>query len=74
MMKTKLFLTLLSALTLAACTTVFETKKVDYQSQGKQGPGLEVPPDLSQLTKNKDAAVPLAVQRMQAHTNLLIPT
>jgi outer membrane protein assembly factor BamC len=58
MMKMKLLLPL-SVLALAACTTTFESKKVDYQTQGKQGPGLEVPPDLSQLTKNAQASVPV---------------
>ena len=45
-------------LALAACTTTFDGNKVDYKSQGKQGPGLEVPPDLSQVNKDTRAAVP----------------
>jgi outer membrane protein assembly factor BamC len=47
-----------SALLLGACTTTFDGNKVDYKSQGKQGPGLEVPPDLSQVSKDTRAAVP----------------
>jgi outer membrane protein assembly factor BamC len=58
MMKTK-FLALATLLTLSACTTTFESNKVDYKSQGKTTPSLEVPPDLSQLTKNTQAAVPV---------------
>ena len=58
MMKTKLLMPLL-VLALTACTTTFENNKVDYKSQGRQGPGLEVPPDLSQLTKNAEASVPV---------------
>jgi outer membrane protein assembly factor BamC len=43
---------------LGGCTTTFDGNKVDYKSQGKQGPGLEVPPDLSQVNKDTRAAVP----------------
>jgi outer membrane protein assembly factor BamC len=58
MMKTKI-LTAMALLALSACTTTFDSNKVDYKSQGKTGPSLEVPPDLSQLTKNAQAAVPV---------------
>ncbi len=47
-----------AALLLGACTTTFEGNKVDYKSQGKTGPGLEVPPDLSQIAKDNRATVP----------------
>ena len=47
-----------AALLLGACTTTFEGNKVDYKSQGKTGPGLEVPPDLSQIAKDNRAIVP----------------
>ncbi|MEN3277934.1 MAG: outer membrane protein assembly factor BamC [Massilia sp.] len=36
------------ALSMAACTTVFESDKVDYKSS-KKAPPLDVPPDLTQL-------------------------
>jgi outer membrane protein assembly factor BamC len=47
-----------STLTLFACTTAINEGSVDYKSQGKTGPGLEVPPDLSQITKDSRASVP----------------
>lgn len=47
------------ALSLAACTTVFETNKVDYQSATtKKVAPLDVPPDLTQLEKDNRYAVP----------------
>src|SRR5438128_11997496 len=49
-------LTLLS-LSLAACTTVFESDKVDYRSAKKAAP-LDIPPDLTQLQKDNRYAVP----------------
>jgi outer membrane protein assembly factor BamC len=49
-------LTLLS-LSLAACTTVFESDKVDYRS-AKKAPPLDIPPDLTQLQKDNRYAVP----------------
>lgn len=48
----------LAAALLGACSTTFDGSKVDYKSQAKQGPGLEVPPDLSQVSKDSRAAVP----------------
>jgi outer membrane protein assembly factor BamC len=51
-------LVLPATLLLGACTTTFESNKVDYKSQGKTGPGLEIPPDLSQIVKDNRAAVP----------------
>jgi outer membrane protein assembly factor BamC len=57
MMKTT-FLVAAAVLALAGCSTTFDSNKVDYKSQGKAAPTLEVPPDLSQLTKNAHSAVP----------------
>ncbi len=51
-------LTALCFLLLAGCTTTFDNSKVDYKSKGTQAPTLEVPPDLSLLTKNTQALVP----------------
>lgn len=51
-------LSFLLAVLLAGCTSTLEGNKVDYKSQGKTGPGLEVPPDLSQIMKDNRAAVP----------------
>jgi outer membrane protein assembly factor BamC len=45
------------ALSLAACTTVFESDKVDYKGSKKAAP-LDVPPDLTQLQKDNRYAVP----------------
>ncbi len=59
MMKLKLWMAV-TALALTACSTTFDGNKVDYKSQGKQTPTLEVPPDLSLLTKNSQTSVPLS--------------
>jgi outer membrane protein assembly factor BamC len=45
------------ALSLAACTTIFESDKVDYKSS-KKATALDVPPDLTQLSKENRYAVP----------------
>jgi len=45
------------AISLAACTTVFESDKVDYKSTKKAAP-LDIPPDLTQLQKDNRYAVP----------------
>jgi outer membrane protein assembly factor BamC len=45
------------ALSLAACTTVFESDKVDYKASKKAAP-LDIPPDLTQLQKDNRYAVP----------------
>jgi outer membrane protein assembly factor BamC len=45
------------AFSLAACTTVFESDKVDYRS-AKKAPPLDIPPDLTQLQKDNRYAVP----------------
>ncbi len=70
---------------LSGCTTVSDTLsggKVDYKSASatKKGPGLEVPPDLSQLTRDSRYVVPgLAVsansyQVAQPSANVTTPT
>jgi len=45
------------AFSLAACTTIFESDKVDYKATKKAAP-LDVPPDLTQLQKDNRYAVP----------------
>ena len=45
------------ALSIAGCTTVFESDKVDYKGAKKAAP-LEVPPDLTQLQKDNRYAAP----------------
>jgi outer membrane protein assembly factor BamC len=52
---------LLSSLVLSGCSTVTDTligEKVDYKSGATKGPSLDVPPDLSQLTRDNRYAVP----------------
>ena len=44
-------------LALGACS-VLESDKIDYRSATKAGPSLEVPPDLSQLTRDSKYVVP----------------
>ena len=54
--------TLLSAtLVLAGCSTVsdlMQGDKIDYKSKGKAGPSLDVPPDMSQLSRETRYVVP----------------
>jgi outer membrane protein assembly factor BamC len=45
------------ALSLAACSTVFESDKVDYRAAKKATP-LDIPPDLTQLQKDNRYAIP----------------
>ncbi|MCK6413530.1 MAG: outer membrane protein assembly factor BamC [Azonexus sp.] len=45
------------ALSLAACSMLPESKKIEYKSAGK-APSLEIPPDLSQLAKEDRFLVP----------------
>lgn len=45
------------ALLLAACSTTFETKKIEYKTAGKLPP-LEVPPDLTVPTRDERYTVP----------------
>ncbi|MBS1190992.1 MAG: NlpBDapX lipoprotein [Rhodocyclaceae bacterium] len=47
----------LVALAVAGCGILPESKKIDYKSAGKV-PSLEVPPDLTQLSKDERFAVP----------------
>ncbi len=68
-MKTYLRFTLLAlvATSLAACS-VFESDKIDYKSAGK-APTLEVPPDLTQLSRDSRYVVPgkaVSANSMQA--------
>lgn len=58
MMKIKI-LAATALLALTACTTTFDSNKVDYKSKGVVALPLEVPPDLTQITKNTQAAVPV---------------
>ena len=50
-------LTAALALALAACSTIEEGSKIDYRSAAK-GPSLDVPPDLTQLTRDTRYALP----------------
>jgi outer membrane protein assembly factor BamC len=45
------------ALSLTACTTVFESDRVDYRA-AKKAPPLDIPPDLTQIEKDNRYAVP----------------
>jgi outer membrane protein assembly factor BamC len=45
------------ALSLTACTTLFESDKVDYRGAAKAAP-LDVPPDLTQLQRDNRYAIP----------------
>ena len=52
---------LLSSLVLSGCSVINDTlvgEKIDYKSSAKKGPSLDVPPDLSQLTRDNRYAVP----------------
>ncbi len=52
---------LAAAMLLAGCSTVSELMsgdKIDYKSNGKAGPSLDVPPDLTQLSKETRYVVP----------------
>ncbi len=45
------------SLSLAACS-VLNGDKIDYKSAGQKGPSLEVPPDLTQLSRDSRYALP----------------
>ena len=46
-------------LTLGACTiTALEGDKVDYKSAAVKAPSLEIPPDMTQLSRESRYAVP----------------
>jgi outer membrane protein assembly factor BamC len=50
---------LMAPLLLLACSTTFETKKIDYKTASKsQVPTLEIPPDLTSPTRDDRYAVP----------------
>ncbi len=52
-------LLLVAPLLLLACSTTFETKKIDYKTASKsQVPTLEIPPDLTSPTRDDRYAVP----------------
>jgi outer membrane protein assembly factor BamC len=59
MMNTKVLISVAALFAMTACTTTFEGNKVDYKSKGTVAPSLEVPPDLTQITKNAQAIVPV---------------
>ncbi len=77
---------LFAGLTVSGCTSLSNTlsgDKVDYKSASaaaKTGPGLEVPPDLSQLTRDSRYVVPgmavsaNAYQVAQPNTSAATPT
>ena len=50
-----------AALALSGCSSVgdlLQSDRVDYKSSGKAGPSLDVPPDLTQLTRDTRYVVP----------------
>ena len=52
---------LLSSMLLSGCSTINDTlvgEKIDYKSGATKGPSLDIPPDLSQLTRDNRYAVP----------------
>ncbi len=54
-------LTLVASALLSGCSTVsdlMQGDKIDYKSQGKGGPSLDVPPDLNQLSRETRYVVP----------------
>ena len=60
--KTTVLVSLVAGMTLlSGCSTmndVLKGDKVDYKTSGKAGPSLEVPPDLTQLTRETRYVVP----------------
>jgi outer membrane protein assembly factor BamC len=55
----------LLALVVAGCSSLPESKKIEYKSAGK-APSLDIPPDLSQLSKDDRYAVPDAAGKGSA--------
>ena len=52
---------LLAASLLAGCSTIRDTmegERVDYKTSGTKGPSLDVPPDLTQLSRDTRYVVP----------------
>lgn len=56
----------LLAVTLAGCGILPDSRKIDYKSASKSVPTLEVPPDLSQLTRDDRFLVPDAAGKGSA--------
>ncbi len=53
--------TLAVLMVLAGCSSVndlFQGEKIDYKTSGKSGPSLDIPPDLTQLSKESRYVVP----------------
>ena len=55
----------LLAIALAGCSIIPDSKKIEYKSAGK-APSLEVPPDLSQISRDDRFAVPDATGKGSA--------
>ncbi len=64
---------LLSSMLLSGCSTINETlvgEKIDYKSGATKGASLDIPPDLSQLTRDNRYAVPgMAVTANTFHSD-----
>jgi outer membrane protein assembly factor BamC len=56
----------LLAMTVAGCSYLPSTPKVEYKSAAGKGPTLEIPPDLSQVSRDDRFAVPDAVGKGSA--------
>jgi outer membrane protein assembly factor BamC len=73
---------LVAMVLLAGCSTlsnVMQGDKIDYKSSGKSGPSLDVPPDLSQLTRDTRYMVPGAAVTANAYqvgqaSTVVLPT
>ena len=53
--------TLAMSMALSGCSSLsemFQGEKIDYKTSGKSGPSLDIPPDLTQLSKETRYAVP----------------
>ena len=54
-------ITLAVLMLLSGCsslTEMFQGEKIDYKTAGKSGPSLDIPPDLTQLSKDTRYVVP----------------
>lgn len=56
----------LLAISLAGCSLLPDSRKIDYKSAGKKAPTLEVPPDLSQIARDDRFLVPDAAGKGSA--------
>jgi outer membrane protein assembly factor BamC len=69
-LKASLLVSLVAGMTLLnGCSTVnsvFKGDKIDYKTSGKAGPSLEVPPDLTQLSRENRYVVPGAAVNANA--------